>query len=771
MTRQKKSKETPKKNYAKRFWILYTVLFLLIVHIFLFAGLGVFGPMPSFEQLENPQTNLATEIVSDDGVTLGKYFKQNRTPVAFDQLPEHLVNALVATEDERYYSHSGIDARGTLRALVYLGKKGGASTITQQLAKQLFTDLNQTGLINRLTQKVKEWVIAIRLEKQYTKDEIIAMYFNIFDFTRGAVGIRSAARIYFGKEPQDLSIEESATIVAMFKNPVLYNPYRERFKENSLQRRNQVFVQMVRNDYISEQVKDSLQSLPLDINYTPEYQNDGLATYFRAELKKFMNDWIKENPKDDGEFYNLYSDGLKIYTTIDSKAQTYAENAVMSHMTNLQREFFKQNKNNKTAPFRSLEQEEIDQIINQAIRNSARYKEMKAKGIDTDSILASFDKPTEMKVFSWQGKIDTIMTPRDSIYYHKSYLNAGMMSMRPQTGEIKAWVGGIDFENFKYEHVKQAKRQVGSTFKPFVYATAIDQLHISPCYELPNTMFTIPQGKYGLLKDWTPKNSGDTDGELLTLKEALAKSVNTITARVMDRIGPQPVIDFVGKLGIDTKNMQPYPSIALGTPDLSVYEMVSAYSTFANKGVHVEPYYVSRIEDKNGTLLYQHKPKSQDVLSHETAYVTIKLLEGVTKYGSGARLRNRWAVNNSFYKKTITGYPYDFNDSIPIAGKTGTTQNQSDGWFIGMVPDLATGVWVGGEDRSVRFPGITYGQGATMALPIWGMYMKDLLKDEEFVVSTDEFEKPEKLSIQVDCENEIIDESTGENQQEFSIDF
>jgi penicillin-binding protein 1A len=771
MTKGKKNKETPKKNYAKRFWVLYTVLFLLIIHIFLFAGLGVFGPMPSFEQLENPQTNLATEIVSDDGVTLGKYFKQNRTPVAFDQLPEHLVNALVATEDERYYSHSGIDARGTLRALVYLGKKGGASTITQQLAKQLFTDLNQTGLINRLTQKVKEWVIAIRLEKQYTKDEIIAMYFNIFDFTRGAVGIRSAARIYFGKEPQDLSIEESATIVAMFKNPVLYNPYRERFKENSLQRRNQVFVQMVRNDYITEREKDSLQSLPLEINYTPEYQNDGLATYFRAELKKFMNDWIKENPKDDGEFYNLYSDGLKIYTTIDSKAQNYAENAVMSHMTNLQREFFKQNKNNKTAPFRSLEQEEIDQIINQAIRNSARYKEMKAKGIETDSILASFDKPTEMKVFSWEGKIDTIMTPRDSIYYHKSYLNAGMMSMRPQTGEIKAWVGGIDFENFKYEHVKQAKRQVGSTFKPFVYATAIDQLHISPCYELPNTMFTIPQGKYGLLKDWTPKNSGDTDGELLTLKEALANSVNTITARVMDRIGPQPVIDFVAKLGVDTRNIEPYPSIALGTPDLSVYEMVSAYSTFANKGVHVEPYYVSRIEDKNGTLLYQHKPKSQDVLSHETAYVTIKLLEGVTKYGSGARLRNRWAVNNSFYKKTITGYPYDFNDSIPIAGKTGTTQNQSDGWFIGMVPDLVTGVWVGGEDRSVRFPGITYGQGATMALPIWGMYMKDLLKDEEFVVSTDEFEKPEKLSIQVDCENELIDESTGENQQEFSIDF
>ncbi len=769
MTAKKEIKKKP--SYAKRFWILYIVLFLVVIHIFLLAGLGVFGKMPSFEQLENPQTNLATEIISEDSVTLGKYFKQNRTPVAFDQLPDHLVNALVATEDERHYSHSGIDGRGTLRALVYLGERGGASTITQQLAKQLFTDLNQTGLINRLTQKVKEWVIAIRLEKQYTKNEIIAMYFNIFDFTRGAVGIRSAARIYFGKEPQDLTIEESATLVAMFKNPVLYNPYRERFKDNSLQRRNQVFVQMARNEYISEEVKDSLQALPLAINYTPEYQNDGQATYFRTELKKFMNNWIKENPKDDGEYYNLYSDGLKIYTTLDSKAQAYAENAVKSHMTNLQREFFKQNKNNRTAPFRGLDQEEIDRIINQSIRNSSRYKEMIAKGISTDSILASFDKPTAMRIFSWKGKIDTIMTPRDSIYYHKSYLNAGMMSMRPQTGKIKAWVGGIDFENFKYEHVKQAKRQVGSTFKPFVYATAIDQLHISPCYELPNTMFTIPKGKFGMNEDWTPKNSGDTDGKLLTLKEALAKSVNTITARVIDRIGPQPVIDFVEKLGVDTKNIEPYPSIALGTPDLSVYEMVSAYSTFANKGVHVEPYYVNRIEDKNGTLLYQHKPKSADVLSRETAYVTIKLLEGVTKYGSGARLRGEWAVNNSFYKRAVTGYPYNFNDSIPIAGKTGTTQNQSDGWFIGMVPDLATGVWVGGEDRSVRFPGIRYGQGATMALPIWGMYMKDVYNDDSFEVSRDEFEKPEKLSIQVECDDEKVNKDEEDSLPEFSIDF
>ncbi len=766
-----KHKKTNHSKYIKTFWLIYLVSFIGIISIFLLAGVGLFGKMPTFEQLENPQTNLATEIISQDSITLGKYFKQNRTPVDFEQLPEHLVNALIATEDERYKSHSGIDAKGTLRAIVYLGKKGGASTITQQLAKQLFTDMNQTGLVNRLTQKIKEWVIATRLEKQYTKNEIIAMYFNIFDFTRGAVGIRSAARIYFGKEPQDLNLEESATLVAMFKNPVYYNPYRDIFKDNALQRRNQVFVQMAKNDYISEKVKDSLKALPLKINYSPEYQNDGRATYFRAELKKFMNNWIKNNPKDDGTFYNLYSDGLKIYTTISAKAQTYAENAVEAHMKKLQKEFFRQNKNNKTAPFRSLSQEEIDGIISKSIKNSSRYKVMKQSGFSEEKILASFDKPTEMKVFSWKGKIDTIMTPRDSIYYHKSFLNAGMMSLRPQTGAIQAWVGGIDFENFKYEHVKQAKRQVGSTFKPFVYATAIDQLHISPCYRLPNTKFTIPKGKFGLIEDWTPENSSDDYGEIKTLKQALAESINTITARVIDKTGPQPVIQFVDKLGIDTKNIQPYPSIALGTPDLSVYEMVSAYSTFANKGVHVEPYYVSRIEDKNGTILYQHNPKSQDVLSHETAYVTIKLLEGVTKYGSGQRLRGTWAVNAPHYKRAVTGYPYDFNDSIPIAGKTGTTQNQSDGWFIGMVPDLATGVWVGGEDRSVRFPTITYGQGATMALPIWGMYMKDLYKDESFEVSKEDFEKPENLSIQVECGDESKSKEETDNGSDYNIDF
>lgn len=756
------SKSKPKKGntflkYILYFWTLFFSGIGLIALLFLMAGREVLGPMPSFEELENPETNLATEVISADGKTLGKYFLENRTPVKFDELPNHLVQALIATEDERFYEHSGIDARSTLRATIYLGKKGGASTITQQLSKQLFSDPNEVGLINRLQQKIKEWVIATRLEEQYTKEEIITMYFNIFDFTRGAFGIRSASRVYFGKEPIDLNVEEAAVLVAMFKNPVLYNPYREIFKQNSLDRRNQVLKQMEKNGFLTTQEKDSLQQLPLVLNFTPEQHDDGQATYFREYLKDFLTSWIKNNPKEDGTFYNIYSDGLKVHTTLDASMQAYAEESVQRHMTKLQAEFNRQNKNNKTAPFRSVTPAEIDKILTKGIKNSDRYKQMKKKGKPEDSILASFDIPTPMKLFSWEREIDTVMTPRDSIRYYKSFLNTGMMSMKPQTGEIKAWVGGINYKFFKYEHVRQAKRQVGSTFKPIVYAAAIDQLHYSPCYELPNTLYTIPKGRHGLIDDWTPSNSNDDYGGVKTLKRALAESINTITARLIDKTGPQAVVDLAKELGIDTRNIEPYPSIALGTPDLSVYEMVSAYGTFANKGVYVEPFVVSRIEDKNGTVLYQNRPKSKDVLSEETAYVTVNLLEGVTKYGSGKRLRKDWGKGLPHYERAVTGYPYDFKNAI--AGKTGTTQNHSDGWFIGMVPDLVTGVWVGGEERSVRFPGIVYGQGATMALPIWGMYMKSVYANEDLEVSQEDFEKPASLSIQINCDDENEEQS------------
>ncbi|MFD0931810.1 penicillin-binding protein 1A [Psychroflexus salinarum] len=763
---------SPKKGFRKYilgFWILFFIGILSIVFIFLLASWGALGPMPTFEELENPETNLATEVISADGQTLGKYFKENRTPINYEDLPDHLVNALVATEDERFYSHSGIDARGTLRAAIYLGEKGGASTITQQLSKLLFTDPNKSGTFNRIIQKVKEWVIAIRLEEQYTKNEIITMYLNKFDFLYQAVGIRSASRIYFSKEPIDLTLEESATLVAMLKNPILYNPVKDQFKNNSKQRRNQVLRQMEKNEFITTSVKDSLQKLPLGTNFSPEQHDDGIATYFRAYVQEFMKDWIDDNPKPDGSSFSMYRDGLKIYTTVDFKMQTYAETAVEKHLKKLQKEFNRQNENNTTAPFRDIDASEIEKILQKGMKNSDRFKTMKRRGIAEDSIMATFNRKREMRLFSWEGPIDTLMTPKDSIRYYKSFLNTGMMSMTPQTGEIKAWVGGVNYKFFKYEHVKQAKRQVGSTFKPFVYATAIDQLHLSPCDQYPNTPFTIPKGRHGVTEDWTPSNSGDDYGGVKTLKQALAESINTITARVINKTGPESVISLIDKLGIDTSRIDPVAAIALGTADISVYDMVSAYSTFANKGVYVKPYAIQRIEDKNGTILYQHQPQSRDVLSEESAFVTIKLLEGVTEFGSGRRLRldSEYAKNTEAYKRAVTGYPYAFEN--PIAGKTGTTQNQSDGWFIGMVPNLATGVWVGGEDRSVHFPTIAYGQGATLALPIWGMYMKDVYADESLNVSKEEFEKPDDLSIQIDCDESSEEEEDANSK--FKIDF
>ena len=760
------------KKYLKIFWGIYAGGLLFVISLFLFASWGFFGEMPTFEELENPETNLATEVISSEGKTIGKYFKENRTPVKYEDLPENLVQALVSTEDERYYSHAGIDARGTIRAAIYLGEKGGASTITQQLAKLLFTKIRSDNKVERILQKFKEWVIAIRLERQYTKKEIIAMYLNKFDFLYQADGIRSASRIYFGKEPKQLDVHESAVLVAMLKNPILYNPHRDRFKENSKQRRNQVFVQMQRNDHLNEKQVDSLQQLALDLNFSPEQHDQGMATYFRAHLQEYLQDWIDENPKPDGTKYSLYSDGIKVYTTIDTRHQQYAETAVNKHLKNLQKVFDEKNKRNSTSPFRDVTPEEIEKIINREIKNSDRYKRMLEQGKSKEKVMASFEKERKMKVFSWEGTIDTTMTPRDSIRYYKSFLNTGMMSMNPQSGAIKAWVGGINYKHFKYEHVKQAERQVGSTFKPFVYSTAIDQLNLSPCYELPNTRFTIPKGKFGLQEDWSPENAGKKYGGMKSLKQALAESINTITARVMDKVGPSAVVRMIDKLGVDTSNIGAYPSIALGTPDLSVYEMVAAYSTFANKGVYTEPYFVTRIEDKNGTILYQHSPRTKDVLNKETAYVTTQLLEGVTRFGSGRRLRGTYAANLPHYKKAVTGYPYDFEN--PIAGKTGTTQNQSDGWFIGMVPNLATGVWVGGQDRSVRFPSLTYGQGATMALPIWGQYMKALYEDEEVLVSKEDFEKPENLSIKVECKGEDSDDNDTEDEDEtpdYQVDF
>ena len=755
----KKKKTTPSFSKPIRwFWIFFLAFILSGITVFLSASLGLFGEMPDHTALENPRTNLATEIISSDGKTLGKfYYQDNRTPVAFSDLPKHLVEALIATEDIRYFEHAGIDARGTLRAFVKLGKGGGASTISQQLAKQLFHGEGSRNTMGRLTQKIKEWVIATRLERQYTKEEIIAQYFNIYDFGNFADGIRSASRIYFGKEPKDLSINESAMLVGMFKNSSLYNPRPTRNPVGTKNRRNVVLGQMAKYGYIDKAVKDSLQELPLGLNYSPESHREGIATYFRSYLRGFMRQWVNNplNRKPNGDKYNIYKDGLKIHTTIDSRMQTFAELATKEHMANLQAEFFVQNTpiRNPTTPFLDLEPEEVTSLLNSSMKRSERWRKMKYElKKPNKEIIASFKKPISMKVFSWTAKnnqIDTVMTPLDSMRYYKSFLRAGMMSMEPQTGHVKAWVGGVNYKHFQYDMVKQGKRQVGSTFKPFVYAAAIDQLHLSPCDTFPKSQITIEALKHGNMKPWSPKNSGGNYAGFETLKSALANSRNTITARLMNEIGPQPVINLANSLGVEQK-IPAVPSIALGTPDLSVYEMVAAYSTFANQGVYTKPVMVTHIEDKNGTILFQYTPETKDVLSQEVAYVTVKLMEGVTKFGSGQRLRHSAAKDQLVYKEILTGYPYEFTN--PIAGKTGTTQNQSDGWFMGMVPNLVTGVWVGGEDRSTHFKTITYGQGASMALPIWANFMRSCYEVESLNISKDEFIIPEDLSIEVDCE-------------------
>ena len=725
--------------------------------VFYLASIGKFGEMPDFRQLENPKTNFASEIISSDNEILGKYyFNDNRTPVNYEEINQETVNALISTEDERFYSHPGIDLKATLRAIIFLNTRGGASTISQQLARQLFVGVRSRNIIQAVGQKIKEWVIAIELEKQYTKEEIITMYLNIYDFGYYGDGIKSASNIYFSKDPINLKTEESAMLIGMLQNSSLYDPIKR--PEITKKRRDLVLMQMAKNNYLSEKQKDSLQKIPLELNYTPQSHRRGLATYFRSYLRGFMKNWTNNNFKKDGSSYNLYVDGLKIYTTINSKMQQYAEESVIEHMKNLQKEFFIQNDTVSSAPFSDLDEDEEEIIMKRAMRRSERWRKSKLSGKTNDEIEESFNIPTNMSIFSWEGDIDTLMSPMDSIRYYKHFLRAGMMSMNPKNGHVKAWVGGINYRNFQYDHVMLSKRQIGSTFKPFLYATAIDQLKLSPCDMLPDLIHCIEPYKYGNPEPWCPTNSSDKYGGMRTLSNALANSKNTISAQLIDKVGPKPVADLARNLGVSSR-IPDVPAIALGTPDLSVYEMVGAYGAFANKGIYVKPIMVTKIEDKNGTIIFQSKPETKDVLSEESSYVTLKLLEGVTKFGSGARLRHDIPEDerNYVYKNVVTGYPYKFQNAI--AGKTGTTQNQSDGWFIGMVPNLVTGVWVGGEDRSVHFKEIAYGQGATMSLPIWGLFMNKCYEDEELQVSKEDFEEPETLSIELDCSKILPDES------------
>jgi len=729
--------------YKNKFWKVFFYGLGGIAVFFLFASWGLFGSMPSFEDLENPDSNLATEIISSDGVILGKYFEKNRSQLKYSDLPKNLVQALVATEDERFYEHSGIDARGTLRAIASLGTSGGASTLTQQLAKQLFHGEGSKFLPFRIVQKIKEWIIAIRLERQYTKNEIIAMYCNVYDFGNYSVGVSSAAKTYFSKEPKDLTIDESAILVGMFKNSGLYNPVKN--PQGVKNRRNVVLAQMEKGKIITHAQKVKLQRLPITLNFKLESHREGTATYFREYLREYLKKWMEENKKPDGSDYNIYKDGLKIYTTIDSRMQLHAEEAVEKHMANLQEQFFIEAKTNKNAPFVNISDTETQRILKQAMKASYRWTVMAETDKSEEEIIASFSIKTKMKVFTWKGERDTIMTPLDSIRYYKHFLQSGLMAMEPQTGSIKAWVGGINYKYFQYDHVGQGARQVGSTFKPFVYAAAIEQLGMSPCDTIVDGPFMIRKGRHHVTEDWEPRNSDNRYRGMVTLKQGLANSINTISAKLIDKTGPEAVIELTHKLGVKS-DIPTQPSIALGAVDITVQDMVAAYGTFANQGVYVKPQFITRIEDKSGVVIYEPIPESHDVLNKDIAFAVIKLLEGVTEGGSGARLRtqgggsgdNRW-----------TGYPYLFTN--PIAGKTGTTQNQSDGWFMGMVPNLVTGVWVGCEDRSARFKTITYGQGATAALPVWAYFMKKCYEDTSLKVSKEDFDRPANLSIKVDC--------------------
>ncbi len=788
------------------FWMLVFMPVLLLFAIMWGAKTGNLGfdELPDLAELENPKSNLASEIISSDGKTIGKYFLQNRTNVKFDELSPFLVDALIATEDERYRSHSGIDFRGLVRAVANFGSAGGASTITQQLSKMMFHSTPGGG-IGRIKQKFQEWILAVELEKRYTKDELIVMYYNKFDFIYNAVGIKSASNVYFNKLPIDLNIEEAAVLVGMAKNPSLYNP--KRFPENAMKRREVVFAQMKRSELITQQEYDSLRVLPLTLDYKLVDHKEGIAPYFRETLRLKIQKMFDEKDeegnyiyaKPDGNPYNIYRDGLKIFTTINARMQEHAEFAVEEYIANtLQGQFNRHIKRVRTKRYpydgshKGVSKKQYESLLKSSKEKTPRYRILAGKecfncgrrgernikkegdyfvcqnddclekrwATNQDSIDIIFDKKIEMKLFSHAGTIDTTLSPNDSIKYFKTFLHTGLMSVDPHTGYIKAWVGGVNYEQFAYDHVTST-RQVGSTFKPFVYLTAI-QNGYSPCYEVPNVKTTFHKGEFGLLKDWAPKNSDGIYNDCnVSLKYALANSMNTTTAWVMKQFGPQAVMEQARNMGIKNK-LDPVPSLCLGVADLSVYEMVGANATFANKGVYIEPSMYTRIEDKHGNVIVDMNPDTKEAMSEEHAYVMLDLMKGIVDgeynkcmgderksrgknaiytIGTGMRLRGRVSEQRPY-----AGHKY------PIAGKTGTTQNNSDGWFMGITPDLVTGVWVGADERAVRFATTAMGQGANTALPVWAYYMQRVKADKKLDYPDKDFEKPEKpLSVELDC--------------------
>lgn len=709
-------KNATRSRWIKPFWITYFSLVGLVVVIFTLISLGWLGYMPSFNELENPSANLATEVISEDGVLLGTYYRENRSNCKYADLSQPLKDALIATEDSRFYKHSGVDLKALFRVaggVLTFHRRGGGSTISQQLAKNLFPRDPKAGKLKLIFTKFKEWVVAIKLERAYSKDEILAMYFNTVDFGNNAVGIKSAARTYFDKKPSEINTEEAALLVGMLKAPSKYSP--RRHYQASIERRNVVLGQMKKYDFMTQQQFDSIKNIPIDLsNFRSQAHYAGLATYFREYLRLFLKDWCEKHPKQDGSHYDLYCDGLKIYTTIDSRMQKHAEEAVKEHVCDyLQPMFFEHIKGKKNAPFVNLSEEQTNKILWAAIKKSERYERMKDAGRSDEEIWASFNQKVQMTVFTYKGPKDTVMTPLDSIRYYKSFLQCGMMCMESNTGHVKAYVGGTNYEYFQFDHVKLSRRQVGSTFKPYVYTVAMMSGDFDPCTMVPNVPVTIetPGGS------WTPKNSGaHKEGQMMPLREALAYSLNQVSAYLMKRYGPHAVVELVRGMGM-TSDIPEVPAICLGACELTLYEQVGAINCFPNQGVYVEPIFITRICDKDGNVIYNNVPKSNQALDPITAFKTVRLMQGVVDFGTGGRLRSQYKL------------------SFPLAGKTGTTDNQSDGWFVGYTPLLTCGVWVGCEDRSAHFRSTALGQGARTALPVFGLFMQKVYNDKQLPYS------------------------------------
>lgn len=729
-----KAKETGVRWYLVVIWSLFVIGVTCGFGLFYGISHEWFGDMPTFEELENPSTNLASEIISADGKILGTYYIENRSNVSYSELSPHLVNALLAIEDIRFYEHSGIDQRALLRVIFGIATgndKGGGSTLTQQLAKNLFPRGENLSTPQLVIRKFQEWVTATKLEYNYSKDEIIAMYLNTVFFGHNSYGIKKASETFFNLAPIDLNIEQAALMAGVVNAPSRFSPIRN--PENALRRRNLVISQMALYGFITPQERDSISQIPIDMSdFGVLDHNTGQATYLREYLRQELTEWAKTSKKADGTPYNIYKDGLKIYTTIDSRMQQYAEEAVKEHLSlDLQPAFNNHWKGYKNAPF-SLEEEEIESLMELSMKRSERYRKMRNAGISLDSIKANFNMPAEMTIFSWNGPIDTVMTPMDSMRYYKSFLQSSLMSVESHTGHVKAYVGGIDYRFFKYDHVTQARRQVGSTFKPFLYSLAMQEGEYTPCTKVPNISYSIemPDGKF-----WEPRDAGKTMfGEEVTLKWALAHSNNRISTYLMKRFGPEAVIQMARRMGV-TAPIEAVPAICLGVCDISLHEMVGAMSTFANQGVYIKPMFITKIEDKNGNVIEFFETEKVEAMDEITAYKMIELMKGVVQSGTGVRLK----------------YKYGFRN--PIAGKTGTTQNQSDGWFMGITPDLTTGIWTGAEDRSVHFRTIGLGQGSNMALPVWAIYMQKVYADSTLNISKGDFVKPlSDVALEFDCE-------------------